>query len=453
MNVLAALIVTAVILVVLAGPRRWALLAIVAGALYVTQNEAVNAGGFNLWASRFFELAGFLRVLFRREFSFRQMNRIDHALIWLYLYSTVVFLIRSKDGQAYQIGTAVDTCLCYFTFRGLLKNMEDFQWLLRSLLLLLAPYALLVLVESHTGHNPFALLGGIEGGDDWVRNGRPRCFGSFRQPDTLGMFAASFVPLFVGMACISKERRRALFGLGLCLIIAWAANSGAETAATAAGLLCWGFWRYRKKMRQVRWGIMAFFAVLALVMKAPVWYILARASSVTGGNGWHRSYLIDMAYSHIGQWWLAGVAITETGSWFPYGLSATGGADITNQFISFGLTGGLGAMALFVLLLTRAFGALGEALTAVRAGASKPASAEFLLWGLGVMLTVHIINWCGITYFDQMQMFWLMQLAAIANLSANCLAWPLQADRAADLHGQPEILQSEARFPSEVPQT
>jgi len=156
--------------------------------------------------------------------------------------------------------------------------------------------------------------------------------------------------------------------------------------------------------------------LLAIVMKAPVWYLLARVSSVTGGGGWHRSYLIDVAIQHLDQWWLAGMPITETRTWFPYSLPTTGGADVTNNFISLGLAAGLAAIALFILLLQRTFSNLGHALQVVRSSSAEPGETEFLLWGMGVMLCVHIFNWFGITYFDQTYVIWFLQLAAVAGL-------------------------------------
>lgn len=157
--------------------------------------------------------------------------------------------------------------------------------------------------------------------------------------------------------------------------------------------------------------------LLAVMMKAPVWYIFAHISSVTGGDGWHRSYLMDVAYQHLGEWWLAGMPLSKTSGWFPYDLSGTSGADITNQFIAFGLTGGFGGIILFVLLLKRAYGVLGEAMAIVRFAADGTSDTELMLWGLGVMLTIHIVNWFGIAYFDQMNVVWLMQIAAISGLS------------------------------------
>jgi len=422
MNPIGACILVVLISVVLGASRRMALLGMMAGVLYLTQAQQIPVLGLNLFAIRFLELAGFVRVLARREFSFRQLNRIDRALLWLYGYTTVVFLLRSTDGLAYQIGMAVDAFLCYFTFRGLINGVENFRWFLRAFIILLVPYTLLVVFESVTGQNLFALLGGMTGGSNWMRHGLPRCFGSFRQPDTLGMFAASFLPLYVGLACIARERKRAVLGICLCVVLVVAANSGGAASGAAMGLVCWGAWRLRTQMRKVRWGMVAAIAALTLVMKAPIWYLLARASDITGGDGWHRAYLIDVSFRHLGLWWFAGMNLIETVDWFPDGvLVTTGAADITNQFLSFGFTAGLSAIALLILLLARSFGGLGKALAAVRSASSETSEAEFLLWGLGVMLVVHIVNWFDITYFDQMYVIWFMQLAAISSLSDYCL--------------------------------
>jgi len=424
MNAIGASILVVLVLAVLFSPRRWALLAMMAGVLYLTQAQQIIVLGFNFYAMRFLELAGFVRVMARREFSFRQLNGIDNALILLYAFSTVVFLIRSPDGKANAIGGALDAFLCYFTFRGLMDGVESFRWFLRAFFILLAPYTLLILIESVTGHNHFAVLGGVTGGSAWMRHGLPRCFGSFREPDTLGMFAASFIPLYIGLACIANKRKLAVFCLCLCLLLVWAANSGGAASGAAVGLVCWGLWRFRTVMWKVRRLIVAMIVLLTIGMKAPIWYLFARASAITGGDGWHRSYLIQMFYEHFGQWWLAGMSPKDTSGWMGYDLATVGGADITNQYLGFGINAGLGAVVLFVLLLKRAYGGLGKVLAAVRSSSSGTSEAEFLLWGLGVMLVVHIVNWFGIAYFDQIYVIWFMQLAAIATLSQAYLARP-----------------------------
>jgi hypothetical protein len=434
-------------LVVLFASRSMALLGMLAGVLYLTQAQQIDVLGFNLFAIRFLELAGFVRVMARREFSFSQLNRTDQALLLLYSFTAVVYCLRGGNEKTYVIGQWVDAFLCYFTFRGLISDMDDLRSFLRSFLILLAPYTLLILTESVTGHNPFTVLGGMDGGSAWMRHGYPRCFGSFRQPDTLGMFVASFLPLYMGLACIARERKRAVLGICLCLIITLAANSGGAACGAVAGLVCWGAWRLRTQMRKVRWGMVAAIAALAVVMKAPIWYLLSRISEIIGGDGWHRSYLLDVSFRHLGLWWLAGMNLIETVDWFPDGvLVTTGAADITNQFLFFGFAAGLGAVALLTFLLVRAFSGLGKALAGVRSISQKPVETEFLLWGLGVMLAVHIVNWFDIIYFDQMYVIWFMQLATISSIAGTFLATATRAGELAQPATSFDMLDSETEL-------
>jgi hypothetical protein len=419
MNPIAALILVILVFVVLVASRRVALLGMMAGVLYLTEAQQVSVLGFNFFAMRFIELAGFIRVMSRREFSFHRLNKLDRAVIWLYVYTTVVFLMRSKDGVAFQIGAALDALLCYFTFRGLMSDVEEFKGFLRGFLILLTPFAALVLIESITRHNPFSILGGSVD-YAWLREGRIRCQGSFRHPSLMGTLGAVFFPLYVGLFFSSAERRRAVWGIVCCLIIVWASDSGGPLSATAAAVVGWIFWKIRTKMRRVRWAIVGFIALAAMMMKAPVWYLLARMSSITGGDGWHRAFLFEVSFKHFSQWWFAGIPFMETSGWFPYDLP-TGGMDITNQFFAVAFTAGMGALILFILVLKRAFSGLGSALQNLRSAANETGETEFLLWGLGVAIFVHIVNWFGITYFDQTYVIWFMQLAAVAGLAEACM--------------------------------
>jgi hypothetical protein len=157
----------------------------------------------------------------------------------------------------------------------------------------------------------------------------------------------------------------------------------------------------------------------ALLMKAPVWYLLEHLSDITGGDGFTRAFLLDTMWKHLSVWWLAGMPITDTGAWFPETISATGGADITDQFVYFGIEAGVGAIALFIVLLTRAYRSLGKSGAILRAAAPASRESEYFMWGMGCMLTAHVANWFGITYFDQTYMIWFMQLAAISALAQN----------------------------------
>lgn len=392
----------------------------VAGVLYLPQGLAIDIVGFNLFAFRFVELAGFIRVMSRRELSFTSLNGIDRSLALFTVYTTVVFLLRSPDGQAYEIGRTVDTLLCYFTFRGLLRDFEEFRWFLASLLLLLVPYAALALLERVTSENPFnAYLAGTAPSVE--REGKIRATGSFRHPSLLGTLGGSLLPVYLALWFSKESRAIASIGVVLCVAIVVASNSGAPIACVTVAVIGWLLWVMRTRMRLVRYGLVGLLALVAISMKAPIWYLLAKFSALTGGDGYHRSYLMDIAFQNLDLWWFAGMAISDTRYWIATMNYATGGADLTNQYLVYGITAGMGAMALFIIVLKRAFKNLGRALEILRSNGQGVRNEEYLVWGLGVMLVVHLVNWLSIAYFDQSAVLWLMEMAIIANLTESII--------------------------------
>ncbi len=89
MNGIGATILAVLIGVVLVAPRRWAVLGMIAGVLYLTQIQAVNLLALNVFAIRFLEVAGFIRVMSRREYSFSRLNQLDKSLIALYIFTVL----------------------------------------------------------------------------------------------------------------------------------------------------------------------------------------------------------------------------------------------------------------------------------------------------------------------------------------------------------------------------
>jgi hypothetical protein len=147
-------------------------------------------------------------------------------------------------------------------------------------------------------------------------------------------------------------------------------------------------------------------------MNAPVWYLFDRLSSITGGTGWYRSYLIGQAVQHFNEWWLCGT--TFTAHWVPWGDLPLPGepnmADITNHYIMEGVRGGVLRLGFFILLIVQAFRAVGRQL---RAGDTEAGNA-FLAWAFGVSLFGHCISFMSVHYFDQTMLVWFWVLACIS---------------------------------------
>jgi len=152
-------------------------------------------------------------------------------------------------------------------------------------------------------------------------------------------------------------------------------------------------------------------------MKAPIWFILARLDIHAGSTGWHRAQLIDTAIGHFNEWWLFGTHYTV--HWMPYALSSNPDMiDITNQYLKFGVQGGIISMALFILVIIRSFKGIGEALDAIP---PKHGKEKFFVWCLGVTLFGYVIQFFSISYFDQSVIFIYMLLAIISNMTE--LSW------------------------------
>jgi hypothetical protein len=173
-------------------------------------------------------------------------------------------------------------------------------------------------------------------------------------------------------------------------------------------------WKWRRHLNFIRWGLVATVCVLALVMSAPVWYVMAKLSDFFGGDGWHRAWLFDQAFSHIHEWWMFGTSYTA--HWGEGGqviYADPNMMDITNHYIMEGVKGGLVKLGLFTGIIVACFSAVGRVL---RTRSSK-SRAEFFVWTLGVSLFAHCVSFVSITYFDQIIIVWFWLLAVISRVA------------------------------------
>ena len=414
MNAFTAAILIVLLLVVCLGSRRWALLAVMAGVFFLTQWHSVDVFGLNFYPMRFLEAAAFGRVLLRRELTRARLNRIDWALLLLYNYTAVVWILRSSDFTPRQFATALDPTVCYLALRSLILDVDDLRWVLNALVVILVPYTALVLVERMTGRTAFGFAGAAQ--ELYFRNGIPRCQGSFRHAVLLGAVAASFLSLYIGLWLGGTRRAVAVLGGALCLTLVVLSNSGGPVTAAAAVFLGWSVWPWRERMARVRRAALALLLLLVLLMKAPIWYLPFKVSGVVGGGGFYRGLLLERAWQDLGKWWLFGMDIQETASWTPVYVDVVGGVDVTNQFLVFGVRGGLVGILLSVGLLWFAFRGIGMALASQRGPENESRASALVLWGLGVALVVHSVSWLGTSYFDQSYVIWLLHVAAVSSL-------------------------------------
>lgn len=238
----------AVCATVLLAPRRWALLAVIAALMFLSQKHGADVFGLRMSPGRFLEIAGFIRVVSKQEFEWSQLNPLDRAVIVAYAYVTTVYLLRLALGYGTstdiemasplaKFGEFIDVLLIYITFRGLIRDEQDIKWVLQRSVMLLIPFVGAVLVERWTGQNPLEIFGAIPTVWFDADGDRIRCYGSFSHPSLLGTFGASFAVMYVGLGMASTRQVLGWIGVLLCAAIVVLSGSGGPVTMLMVGLL------------------------------------------------------------------------------------------------------------------------------------------------------------------------------------------------------------------------
>ena len=386
---------------------------------YMTLGQALVIGGLHFHLARVLILSGLVRVLFRKELSGVTLNAIDGVLIaWLMVSSFLFVLVDGTNVPVSgRLGDAYTALGLYILVRASVRTLDDILSVLTACAVIIVPLAVLFVAENVTGRNPFAAFGGVPLLSE-IRNGRVRCQGPFLHSILAGTFGATAMPPFVGLWLYSKGKRvlPALAILSATIIVLTSGSSGPVSAFAVGtiGLLCWPCRRFT---RWIRWGLAWAVLGLAVVMKQPVWFLIARLSDLTGGGGRYRSALIDSAFRHLDEWWLVGTGYTA--HWMATGVTADpNSADIVNQFVAQGVRGGLLALVLFVWLLVKCFQSVGMAVRSADSSLQK----GFLIWSIGCALLGHIASFFSVSYFDQITIFWYLHIGMAAALASGARA-------------------------------
>ncbi len=393
-------------------PRKYALVPVIMLTCFMSMGQVIVVMGLHFNMIRVLALFGWARLLVRGEIRGLKLNSIDKALLWWTLSSVVLntLLWRTSEAFTNRLGQAYNALGMYFLFRFLVRDFNDVKRVFKIAAIFIIPLAAAMVQERVTGRNPFALFG-VRNPIVQIRDGALRCSGPFEVPMLAGTFAATLLPFFVALWQQGRADRL-LSGLAILssgTIIVTTASSGPYLTAlvAVAGLL---LWPWRKFMRAFRWAVVVGLLCLHLVMKAPVWFVLARMDVVSGSTGYHRAYLIDRAVATFSQWWLLGTRTTAI-----FGEQIHG--DITNEYVWQGINGGILTMILFILIIVNCFRGIGR----IEAREDVALPVRRCVWAMGAALFAHVITFLSISYFDQNFVNWYLLLALISTATGATL--------------------------------
>jgi len=399
--------------------RRFALIPLMITTCYMPLGQMFVVGGLHFQFFRILLLVSWCRVWLRHEAGGLRVSSLDKIFIWWLLVTLVLgsFTQPSVFSERFlnRCGEVFNAAGTYFLVRCWILNPDELIDLVRVMAWVIVPLALSMIVEKFTSRNVFSVFGGVPE-ITFARDGKLRCQGAFRHPILAGTYGATLFPLFVGLWFQrGRSKRPAIIGACSAVIVTIAAASSGAVLALMGEVVAMGLWSMRFHMRRIRWVAVLLLVMLAIVMSAPVWYVFAKLSEIAGGEGWYRSYLIDMAVNHFGQWWLVGT--TYTANWAPGGevvAANPGNMDILNQYVAEGLAGGIVKLLLFVAMIVICFKTIGRF---TRRQDSLPASHRRFFWSLGVCLFGHCLSFFSVVYFDQIVVMWYWLLASISMLA------------------------------------
>jgi hypothetical protein len=384
----------------------------------MTYGQQLEILGLNFTVLRLVILIAWMRLIVRGELHELQLNSIDKVFIcWVVVgFIANMLLWQRFEALVNNLGRAYNAVGLYFLFRVLIRDISEIENFIKISAVIIAPLALIMIFEAFSGRNIFSSFGGVPQ-ISLVRNGYVRAQGPFRFSGLAGTVGASLMPLFVSLWFSERNKFNAFIGFAAATVITIACHSSAPLLAYCLGLLALLMWPLRRHMRIVQYVILFSAVSLHMLMKAPVWYIIARLARFTGGTGWHRSEIIEKAVVHFKDWWLVGTR--DTGHWMPYSMGEGfryeyDSADLTNKYVAEGVNGGFFTLLLFVSIIVLCFREIGISL---RRHEDQPFSVQIIIWSLGASFFVHVASFISVTYFDQTIVFWYLSIAMISGLA------------------------------------
>jgi hypothetical protein len=389
-------------------PRKYVIIPFLSATFLIPLGQEILIGGLHFFVYRIIVLTISLRMIVAMFSSpdgafGNRLGTLDILfLFWAFFRALAGALVFSFNPGAlvYQTGFLLDALGGFFVLRYLIRDDEDIYRTLRIFATIVVIIGGCMALEKVHQVNVFGFLGGVRAAPE-VRGGSVRAQGPFQHELLAGTFGATLLPLFFLLWKSGKSRVLGVLGVIGATVMVLTSASSTPVLAYGAAMIGICAWPLRKRMRLVRWGIVAGLVGLNMVMKAPVWFIIQHIDIVGGSSGYHRAMLVNDFIFHFRDWWLMGTA--ENARW---GFNMW---DLCNQYVAEGQVGGLATFICFIAMICICSSRIGTARKAVEGDRDK----EWYFWLLGATLFSHIVAFFGISYFDQTRVSWFALLVMI----------------------------------------
>lgn len=390
------------ILLILTRPRGQALTVFLLSCFCIPIGQVVVLGTVHFSVLRILVIAGLIRRASSRAKFPGGFNALDQVVVLWTVSALVTLSLQWMNTTAliHNLGDFLDALGGYFVLRFLIPDGEAIRRTFKVLAVVCVIQGACMLNEQISHRNIYGYLGGMPLAVN-IRDAKIRSEGAMGCLYA-GVFGGVLIPMFLWLWTQAKSRLFACAGLAGAVTMAITSNSSSSLMALFGSLAGIAFWPLRKQMRLVRWALALALLAAHLMMKAPVWALIAHIDLTGSSSGDHRYKLMDNCIRHFSDWWLIGYKYYETWGYDMW--------DLCNQFVVNALTGGLSTLVLYIWMFKRSFGMIGTARKQVNGDRAR----EWLLWCMGADLFANVVAHFGINYMTQMMMSLFPLLACIS---------------------------------------
>jgi hypothetical protein len=422
---LVAVAMVLAIILILCLPRRYGIVPFLLGVFLIPLGQVVVLSGVHFTVLRILILAGLVRkVTLRSGSSAGQLTSVKSIDSLISLWFGIEFIATSLELRESQaiingLGNFLDAAGSYFVVRLFIRDREDVVRTLKAFAAITVVSSCCMINEQVTHQNVFGLLGGVPLFPQ-VREGSIRSQAAFAEYLDAGVFGATLIPLLMWMWSDVKSRVAAALGIAGAIVMMITSHSSTPLLAFLGAVVGLSLWPFRDWMRYLRWGLSLTLVGLHLVMKAPVWALIARIDLTGSSSGDHRYHLVDACIRHFSDWWLIGYKDFPNWGWDMW--------DLSDEYVAVALTGGLAGLVIFIKILSRSFGGIGTA----RKHAAGDRKKQWFLWCLGAALLAHVVGWFGCSYQAQMQILLFALFGIISVAVSEAASTPEEQPATAD---------------------
>jgi len=323
-------------------------------------------------------------------------------------------------------GYVMDTWFAYMAARLVITDKATIISVLKFVSIALIPLAVLGMVESATGWQPFAVLkqfrpwGLPEDFIARIRMGFYRAMGPITHPIFFGCAQAMFIPLVFGLRHQRGGWRLfAYVSTGFVLLGTLSSMSSGPWLMAIMAIFCLIMEKYKAWVKPMLIFFIISCGIVQVISNRGVHHVIASYADLTGGSGDHRAKLIDLAIEHFTEWWAIGYKGLDPG-WGPkLGMDHT---DVTNTFILNGVYYGiLGVIALCGVLV------VGLRIVIRLHNSSDDPQLKSWAWVLGSWFIIVIAGFLSVGFSGQAETLFYIILGMVGSSAYLMMAFPKMA--------------------------